>query len=92
MYSWSSFCIRNGTQASPDSIQITGSFGSPARIGELFLSDYLLTFEVTSIILLVGAVGGVVLGSAARRRAAPPPSEPRPPEDAAPRREPVGVE
>ena len=27
MYSWSSRCIRNGTQASPDSIQITGSFG-----------------------------------------------------------------
>ena len=27
MYSWSSFCIRNGTQARPDSIQITGSFG-----------------------------------------------------------------
>ena len=27
MYSWSSRCIRNGTQASPDSIQITGSLG-----------------------------------------------------------------
>ena len=27
MYSWSSFCIRNGTQARPDSIQTTGSFG-----------------------------------------------------------------
>ncbi len=28
MYSWSSRCIRNGTQARPDSIQITGSFGN----------------------------------------------------------------
>src|SRR6202023_3378624 len=27
MYSWSSRCIRNGTQARPDSIQTTGSFG-----------------------------------------------------------------
>src|SRR5260221_3414288 len=27
MYSWSSFCIRNGTQARPDSIQTTGSLG-----------------------------------------------------------------
>ncbi len=27
MYSWSSRCIRNGTQARPDSIQITGSLG-----------------------------------------------------------------
>src|SRR6267154_453905 len=25
--SWSSFCIRNGTQARPDSIQTTGSLG-----------------------------------------------------------------
>jgi NADH:ubiquinone oxidoreductase subunit 6 (subunit J) len=39
------------------------SFGSPAAIGELFLSDHLLAFEVTSIVLLVAAVGGVVLGS-----------------------------
>ncbi len=27
MYSWSSRCIRNGIQARPDSIQITGSLG-----------------------------------------------------------------
>lgn len=40
------------------------SFGSPAAIGELFLSDHLLAFEVTSIVLLVAAVGGVLLGSA----------------------------
>jgi NADH-quinone oxidoreductase subunit J len=38
-------------------------FGSPASIGTLFLSDHLLAFEVTSIILLVAAVGGVILGS-----------------------------
>jgi NADH:ubiquinone oxidoreductase subunit 6 (subunit J) len=44
--------------------EITGAFGSPAQIGELFLSDHLLAFEVTSIVLLVAAVGGVVLGSA----------------------------
>ena len=47
--------------------EITGAFGSPAEIGRLFLSDYLLAFEVTSIILLIGAVGGVVLGSGIRR-------------------------
>ena len=38
------------------------SFGSPAEIGELFLTDHLLAFEITSIVLLVAAVGGVVLG------------------------------
>ena len=46
---------------------ITRSFGSPASIGRLFLTDHLIAFEVTSIVLLVAAVGGVVLGSHARR-------------------------
>jgi NADH:ubiquinone oxidoreductase subunit 6 (subunit J) len=45
---------------------ITRAFGSPASIGTLFLTDHLLAFEVTSIVLLVAAVGGVVLGSHAR--------------------------
>lgn len=42
-------------------------FGSPAEIGRLFLTDHLIAFEVTSIVLLIAAVGGVVLGSHARR-------------------------
>ena len=41
---------------------IGGAFGSPAEIGRLFLTDHLLAFEITSIVLLVAAVGGVVLG------------------------------
>ncbi len=45
---------------------ITRNFGSPAAIGRLFLTDHLLAFEITSIILLVAAVGGVVLGAHAR--------------------------
>jgi NADH-quinone oxidoreductase subunit J len=45
---------------------IERSFGSPASIGRLFLTDHLLAFEVTSIVLLVAAVGGVVLGAHAR--------------------------
>ena len=47
---------------------ITGSFGSPAQIGELFLTDHLIAFEVTSVVLLVAAVGGVILGSHARTK------------------------
>jgi NADH:ubiquinone oxidoreductase subunit 6 (subunit J) len=46
---------------------IDRSFGTPSRIGTLFLTDHLLAFEVTSIVLLVAAVGGVVLGAHARR-------------------------
>jgi NADH:ubiquinone oxidoreductase subunit 6 (subunit J) len=50
-----------------DAAEITRAFGSPASIGTLFLTDHLLAFEVTSIVLLVAAVGGVVLGSHARQ-------------------------
>ena len=46
---------------------IERSFGSPESIGKLFLTDHLLAFEITSIVLLVAAVGGVVLGSHARQ-------------------------
>jgi NADH-quinone oxidoreductase subunit J len=47
--------------------EVSESFGSPAAIGELFLTDHLLAFEITSIVLLVAAVGGVVLGSTRER-------------------------
>ena len=42
------------------------SFGGPSEIGRLFLTDHLLAFEITSIVLLIAAVGGVVLGHHAR--------------------------
>jgi NADH:ubiquinone oxidoreductase subunit 6 (subunit J) len=38
------------------------AFGGPQEMGRLFLTDHLLAFEITSIVLLVAAVGGVVLG------------------------------
>jgi NADH-quinone oxidoreductase subunit J len=50
-----------------DEADIGEAFGSPAEIGRLFLTDHLLAFEVTSIVLLVAAVGGVVLGGQSRR-------------------------
>jgi NADH-quinone oxidoreductase subunit J len=40
-------------------------FGSPMHIGQLFLTKYLFPFELSSLLLLVAAVGAVVL---ARRR------------------------
>jgi NADH-quinone oxidoreductase subunit J len=48
-----------------DEAEVSASFGSPAEIGQLFLTDHLLAFEITSIVLLVAAVGGVVLGTRA---------------------------
>jgi NADH-quinone oxidoreductase subunit J len=46
--------------------QLPVSFGSPAQIGQVFITDHLLAFEITSIVLLVAAVGGVILGAHAR--------------------------
>ena len=40
-------------------------FGEPAIVGQLFLTDYLVAFEVASLLLLIAAVGAVIL---ARRR------------------------
>lgn len=40
-------------------------FGEPSEVGRLFLTDYLVAFEVASLLLLVAAVGAVIL---ARRR------------------------
>lgn len=42
------------------------TFGTPAYIGNLLLTRFLLVFEIASLLLLIAAVGGVVL---ARRRA-----------------------
>jgi NADH-quinone oxidoreductase subunit J len=41
------------------------TFGTPAYIGNLLLTRFLLVFEAASLLLLIAAVGGVVL---ARRR------------------------
>jgi NADH:ubiquinone oxidoreductase subunit 6 (subunit J) len=41
-------------------------FGEPSEVGRLFLTTYLVAFELASILLLIAAVGAVIL---ARRRA-----------------------
>ncbi len=46
--------------------ELDSAFGRPHEIGRLFLTDHLLAFEITSIVLLVAAVGGVILGSHSR--------------------------
>jgi NADH-quinone oxidoreductase subunit J len=40
---------------------VPAGFGSPARIGELFLTKFLVPFEVVSLLLLVAAIGAVAL-------------------------------
>jgi NADH:ubiquinone oxidoreductase subunit 6 (subunit J) len=43
----------------------TPGFGTPAEIGTMFLTKFLIAFEIASLLLLVAAVGAVIL---ARRR------------------------
>ena len=45
---------------------VNSVFGGPYDIGRLFLTDHLLAFEITSIVLLVAAIGGVILGAHSR--------------------------
>ena len=45
--------------------QYDPAFGTPRALGELLLTDFLLAFELASILLTIAAVGAVVL---ARRR------------------------
>jgi NADH-quinone oxidoreductase subunit J len=46
-----------------DEAEVERGFGGPFDVGSVFLTDHLLAFEITSIVLLVAAVGGVILGS-----------------------------
>jgi NADH-quinone oxidoreductase subunit J len=45
---------------------LEATFGTPAEVGELFLTKFLVAFEIASLLLLIAAVGAVIL---ARRRA-----------------------
>jgi NADH-quinone oxidoreductase subunit J len=48
-----------------DGAPYESGFGEPAEIGRQFLTNYLVAFEVASLLLLIAAVGAVIL---ARRR------------------------
>ena len=47
------------------------AFGSPTAVGDLLFSDYVLPFEVTSLLLLVAMVGAIVLTRRQKRMEAP---------------------
>jgi NADH-quinone oxidoreductase subunit J len=55
--------VSNSSDSLKSPATVVDSFGSPATIGRLFLTDHLLAFEAISLVLLVGAIAGVVLGA-----------------------------
>ena len=44
------------------------NFGSPASIGSLLFKEYLLPFEITSVLLLAAMIGAIVLTQSEKRR------------------------
>jgi hypothetical protein len=50
--------FRSGHRRDPQPIE---SFGSPQAIGGALFSEYLLPFEITSVLLLVAMLGAIIL-------------------------------
>lgn len=45
----------------PAKLTTSASFGTPNSVGEILFNQYLLPFEVTSVLLLVAMIGAIVL-------------------------------
>jgi NADH-quinone oxidoreductase subunit J len=45
----------------PEATNVGGSFGNPTQVGEMLFNQYLLPFEITSILLLAAMIGAIVL-------------------------------
>jgi len=57
------------TALDSDGAGASATFGTPEEVGALFLTKFLVAFEIASLLLLIAAVGAVIL---ARRRAGLP--------------------
>ena len=55
------FLAWRGVTPEAFSVQAAQEFGSPQHVGQELFSRYLLPFELTSLLLLVGMIGAVVL-------------------------------
>jgi NADH-quinone oxidoreductase subunit J len=62
------YLVLNQRNAFPALQPLPAGFGAPAVIGQLLFNQYLLPFEVTSILLLTSMVGVIVLSIGERRR------------------------
>jgi len=58
--------LRNDSAHKPLA-DLSAEFGSPASIGRVLFSEYLVPFEVTSVLLLVAMIGAIVITRMHRR-------------------------
>jgi len=61
------FTTGDQATALPSIASLISSYGSPTAIGELLFNQYLLPFEITSVLLLVAMVGAIVLTKSERK-------------------------
>lgn len=54
--------------AAPEASNLQPSFGGPVVVGQMLYNQYLLPFEVTSILLLVAMIGAIVLTRTSKRK------------------------
>jgi NADH-quinone oxidoreductase subunit J len=56
------YALLSGTMGTAAELaRVSGDFGSPASVGRLLFNEYLIPFEITSVLLLVAMVGAIVL-------------------------------
>jgi NADH-quinone oxidoreductase subunit J len=55
------YIVLSQSRILPGGAAVTAQFGSPQAIGNLLFNQYMLPFEVTSILLLVAMIGAIVL-------------------------------
>lgn len=62
------YVVVNQNDSGPLLSQNLTSYGSPSAVGQLLFQEYILPFEVTSILLLAAMIGVVVLTGVTKRR------------------------
>ena len=50
-----------GRVGAQDTVPAVALYGSPAAIGRLLFRDFLLPFEITSVLILIAILGAVLL-------------------------------
>ena len=53
--------LSGSTGGAAEFAAVSGDFGSPASVGRILFNEYLIPFEITSVLLLVAMVGAIVL-------------------------------
>jgi len=53
--------VMSGSEPAPDPVAGTELFGSPEMLAKSLFTDFVLPFEIASVLLLVAIVGAVVL-------------------------------